>query len=191
MTRKMTWEKFEMFDEEDLILNIEEESEQFEDKEEREIRIEPITVRTPIGTFSPFEPMCPTKMFDCWTFHTNFDITEKELKLLKSINGIEVLKVMSRYRCFIGIGKMFNFREVRTDIQSLLCGQLSHNSEDSIGNQLVSFFDQMKESNNWAIFLTKDGEILSISEEESEDYEDALLEMMAMKDGNIFIYGKK
>jgi hypothetical protein len=55
--------------------------------------------------------------FDCWMAHTNFDITPKIKEQLNKIQGIEVLKVCSRYRFFIGVGKMFNFSEVRKNIE--------------------------------------------------------------------------
>jgi len=58
--------------------------------------------------------------FDCWVGHTNFDITPKIKKDLDSISGIEVLKIFSRYRFFIGIGKMFDFKNVRNNIENLL-----------------------------------------------------------------------
>ena len=58
--------------------------------------------------------------FDCWIAHTNFDITEKIKKTLDNIDGVEILKVMSRYRFFIGVGKMFKFQHVRGTIEEKL-----------------------------------------------------------------------
>lgn len=58
--------------------------------------------------------------FDCWIAHTNFDITQKIKDRLNSIPGIELLKICSRYRFFIGIGQMFDFKEVRNKIEESL-----------------------------------------------------------------------
>jgi len=55
--------------------------------------------------------------FDCWVGHTNFDITFKIRDKLNSIAGIEILKIFSRYRFFVGIGKMFDFKDVRSVIE--------------------------------------------------------------------------
>jgi hypothetical protein len=55
--------------------------------------------------------------FDCWIGHTNFDITPSVRKILDKINGVEVLKICSRYRFFIGVGKMFEFKSVRENIE--------------------------------------------------------------------------
>jgi hypothetical protein len=56
--------------------------------------------------------------YECWIGHTNFDITESKKEALEKTEGVEVLKICSRYRFFIGIGKMFKFSEVRKRIES-------------------------------------------------------------------------
>lgn len=58
--------------------------------------------------------------FDCWIGHTNFNLTEEIKNHLNRIEGVEVLKICSRYRFFIGIGKMFDFKQVRKDIETKL-----------------------------------------------------------------------
>ena len=58
--------------------------------------------------------------FDCWMGHTNFDITPKVKSSLNSIDGIEVMRVCSRYRFFIGIGRMFDFTDVRKRVEDCL-----------------------------------------------------------------------
>lgn len=56
--------------------------------------------------------------FDCWIGHTNFDITYAIKNKLNIIPGVEILKIFSRYRFFVGIGKMFDFTEVRKNIEN-------------------------------------------------------------------------
>jgi len=58
--------------------------------------------------------------FDCWMGHTNFDITPKIKNELDLIKGVELLKVCSRYRFFIGVGKMFDFKDVRQRIEDTI-----------------------------------------------------------------------
>jgi len=58
--------------------------------------------------------------FDCWIGHTNFDVTPTIKNILNKIPGVEVLKICSRYRFFIGIGKMFDFKDVRQYIEDSL-----------------------------------------------------------------------
>ena len=58
--------------------------------------------------------------FDCWIGHTNFDITPSIRDQLNKIQGVEVLKIFSRYRFFVGIGQMFDFQNVRHDIDNVI-----------------------------------------------------------------------
>ena len=55
--------------------------------------------------------------FDCWLGHTNFNITKAVKERLENVRGVEVLKICSRYRFFIGVGRMFDFSEVRKEIE--------------------------------------------------------------------------
>lgn len=80
---------------------------------------------------SPMVPLTPQLMddvamlssFDCWLGHTNFDLTYSIKDILNKVPGIEVLKICSRYRFFIGIGQMFDFTEVRNDIEKTILGE--------------------------------------------------------------------
>ena len=63
------------------------------------------------------DDMAMLSNFDCWIGHTNFDITKEIKSMLNKTEGVELLKVLSRYRFFVGIGKMFDFKEVRKNIE--------------------------------------------------------------------------
>jgi len=64
-----------------------------------------------------YEDMSLLSTYDCWLGHTNFNITHVIKQELDKVDGIEILKVCSRYRFFIGIGQMFNFQDVRKQIE--------------------------------------------------------------------------
>lgn len=57
--------------------------------------------------------------FDCWIGHTNFNITLDIKDELDKIEGVELLKVFSRYRFLVGVGRMFDFTDVRKRIEEL------------------------------------------------------------------------
>lgn len=61
--------------------------------------------------------------FDCWLGHTNFNLTEEIKENLNEVDGVEVLKICSRYRFFVGIGKMFDFSDVRETIEKDILNQ--------------------------------------------------------------------
>jgi hypothetical protein len=68
------------------------------------------------------EDVAMLSSFDCWLGHTNFDLTHGMKDTLNKVPGIEVLKIFSRYRFFVGIGEMFDFTEVRNDIEKAILG---------------------------------------------------------------------
>lgn len=72
------------------------------------------------------QDMAMLENYDCWIGHCNFDITPDVMETLDSTPGIEVLKIISRYRFFIGIGKMFEFKSVRKHISRTIL----HKEED-------------------------------------------------------------
>lgn len=67
--------------------------------------------------------------FDCWMGYTNFNITPQVKAQLNQVAGVEVLKICSRYRFFIGIGRMFDFKEVRKNIEDRLSINKGENVE--------------------------------------------------------------
>ena len=73
----------------------------------------PRLVQTPLGIFHYEDKLKPSEKFDCWIGYTNFDITQNISDLIECVDGVEALEVMSRYTFFLGVGKMFNFRDVR------------------------------------------------------------------------------
>ena len=58
--------------------------------------------------------------FDCWVGHTNFNLSKKIASELEKIEGVELLRICSRYRFFIGIGKMFDFKAVMKNLEKRL-----------------------------------------------------------------------
>lgn len=176
--KKIAWEKWVDFDEEvseENFLDIDSISDDQDLKDEgmNSFKIVPLMVRTPLGSFSPYEPLNPSVMFDCWVFHTNFDITPKEIMLLDMIEGIESLKVMSRYRVFIGIGKLFSIRDVRQKIEKSL---------GVIPYELSNLIEIIKDKKQWAVGFFEDGTHTIIHSENDPDQSyDAELESLINK----------
>jgi len=78
-----------------------------------------------------YETIALMSRFDCWIGHTNFNITTSIKNKLNEVDGIEVLNVTSRYRFFIGIGKMFKFSDVRKDIENTITSE-----GETLGNEI-------------------------------------------------------
>lgn len=81
----------------------------------------PQIIQTPWGAVSFDSILKPSDRWDCWMGYTNFDITNKVSDKIKIVDGVEALKVMSRYTFCIGVGKMFQFSDVRKEIENAIC----------------------------------------------------------------------
>tara|TARA_Y100000004_G_scaffold29937_1_gene31072 strand:- start:2732 stop:3322 length:591 start_codon:yes stop_codon:yes gene_type:complete len=129
----------------------------------------PSLVTTPMGMFQLHDKMNILNQFDCWMGYTNFEITNSIRDTLEKVEGVELLNIMTRYRFFLGVGKMFNFSDVRRAVESLLCeSEIDEYSKESVN--IIK--ENISSDKYWAIFVTKSGEILyaSTNEESDEDY---------------------
>jgi len=95
---------------------------------EEEAHAEPMSVILPVPNDMASE-ISLVATFDCWIGHTNFDITPSVKRALNEVNGVEVLKICSRYRFFIGVGKMFEFKTVREDIEKIIKDKENNGNE--------------------------------------------------------------
>lgn len=83
--------------------------------------LSPNLIHTPFGHV-PFDSRFkPTDRWQCWLGYTNFDITKTIADKLQKIEGVDILKVLSRYSFCIGVGKMFEFAQVRQDVEHEIC----------------------------------------------------------------------
>ena len=135
MSRKIGWQKYgdviqsEMYSPMASILfdDLASEVDSDEYEEEQEIQDQE-------ALFLPknfYETISLMSRFDCWIGHTNFNITNSIKNKLNEVDGIEVLNVMSRYRFFIGIGKMFKFSDIRKNIEKTITSK-----GETLGNSI-------------------------------------------------------
>ena len=68
--------------------------------------------------------------YDCWVGHANFNITPEIKAKLKVTPGVEALRILTRYRFFIGVGKMFDFAEVRNFIENQHCNKIKEGKDE-------------------------------------------------------------
>ena len=101
-----------------------------EEKEEEEELVwqEPFPQKaflSPFGSMSLDVPI--TNQFKLYIMHTNFNISERVAKIVESIPGVETLDIFSRYRCRVGIGRLFLPREVFRNIRNAVKKVLREN----------------------------------------------------------------
>ncbi len=133
----------------------------------------PTLVSSPVGVYKLHDRMSPTKQFDCWMGYTNFDITEEVKNKVESVPGVELLVVLTRYRFFIGVAKLFKFRDVRVSIEQFLCNNQKENlvEDKEVQKEINSIKKSISKNEHWAIFVFPNGEIDYISSNEKNDDE--------------------
>ena len=174
--RKIAWEKWDVdVIEQEIVENFYEENYDEEDSEVAEdallfLEKIPHLVTTPMGMYQLHDKMNVMNQFECWMGYPNFDVTHSIRDKIEKVEGVELLNVTARYRFFVGIGKLFNFPDVRLAIENALYNNVSLDTET---NETVNIIkDSISEDRYWAIFVSKAGEILytSTNDENDEHY---------------------
>lgn len=83
--------------------------------------MKPQIIQTPFGNVSVDSRLKPSDRWDCWMGYTNFGITEDIQSKMQEVDGVDALKVMSRYSFCVGVGKLFKFNQVRKEIENAIC----------------------------------------------------------------------
>jgi len=125
----------------------------------------PAIMSTPWGPFRVNDKMNPYRQFEFWTGHTNFNIDQEAKDILDNTLGVEVLFIISPLRFMVAKGKMFEWRDIRIDIEKGLCGK------HSVDEQIESIQDAdtckkverlredlIKSYDHWAIYIFPNGE---------------------------------
>lgn len=71
---------------------------------------------TPMGAIPYNEFTASGKIFNFWTGHSNFTLTNNIVDIIENTDGVETLDVFTRYRFRVGVGKAFNDSEVMRKI---------------------------------------------------------------------------
>lgn len=121
-----------------------------------------------------------SSFFEFWHMHTNFILSEGEIDLIESVDGVEILEQFSRYRLRLSVGKCFEFPLVRRSIEEVLGvsspKEMTRKLEEEINRILTFKF--------WGILQLPNGEIEVVtSDENSEDFQEKLSFLRMISDG--------
>jgi hypothetical protein len=113
-----------------------------------------ITAITPEGVVPLHESTIPSKVFNFWVGHTNFDIGERRrFELISSTPGVECINAVSRYRFRVGIGLAFNQEQVKQEITD----RLIYGGSQHIVDRLRLFMS--RNYPYWSVYQMQDGKI--------------------------------
>jgi hypothetical protein len=112
----------------------------------------------PMGVIPLNEHNLPSKVFNFWMMHTNFNIGSNEANILESVPGVESLEIFSPYRCRVSFGMAFDMNEVKDEIEKALCEPTSTKRANTTALDIIKA--QLKSKYTyWAIFVLPDGQI--------------------------------
>jgi len=147
----------------------------------------PKLITTPSGIFQLHDKMNVLNQFDCWMGHCTVE------KTMESIEGVEFLSVIGRYRFFLGIGRLFNFSDVRIEIEKTFCDNVIAETEPdleasytSLSDSIGSLKNLVSEYKHWAIFIGADGMVdyTITNEDNDQNYLDMITEYEKYKKEN-------
>lgn len=126
------WEKWKdplgFEDQEDSLDHTHKNSYDEEDLEEEELvktkRLKCHIINTPFGMIPINENTASTNIFNFWSGHTNFPITQTISDIIESTDGVETLNVFTKYRFRIAVGKAFNDSLVLRNINNNIYGHI-------------------------------------------------------------------
>jgi hypothetical protein len=132
----------------------------------------PKVLNTPLGLYKIDDTLNPFRYFDFWMGSCNFNITPQILIDLEQTPGVEKLRILTRYSFLIGVGRMFDFRDVRTSIQEKLCANKTetitiHNIETK--TDLIKEYEHLIENRYWAALVLPNGKIETASSNELDE----------------------
>lgn len=126
---------------------------------------------TPFGFWKVDDSMNPFKQFKLWMGHTNFTITNEIVEVIKSVPGVEVLQIMTRYRFIVGVAELFDIHDVRITIEELLeCHKDESDMipDEGLLEQIYELRKHLSVYSQWAIYVFPNGQIeFTTSEEEN------------------------
>lgn len=155
------------------------------------IRKIPQILTTPLGIFRTNQAFGnPYSDNEVWQASVNFDITKECSDIIESVQGVEGLRIISRYTFVICVGMLFDSESVKYEIEKSLGIEnvkidnveetlnIPKNLERSLKTE-ISRVSSM--SDYWYVYLFPNGEITSLVLKNQEEYDKNLNYFLQMK----------
>jgi hypothetical protein len=145
----------------------------------------PSVIHTPFGPVNQDDSTSPILDTDFFIGHTNFNLSKKILVEISNVEGVEFLKVMSRYRFIVGTGTMFDSSDVRAGIEVALgvtsiSPIIEKETNDSVKLIVDDIISKVPTNEKWLAYIFPNGEhIVKIvkSTEEGDSTRNRFLEL--------------
>lgn len=128
----------------------------------QEIFIQPQRILyTPLGAYPEESQLKPSDRWDCWLAYTNFDITNDIAEIIEDIHGVEALRVLGRYSFFVGVGKLFDIKDVRIRMEKELCAYSEQEilSDENTQATVDLVKEQLMTKKYWSMLVSPAGDV--------------------------------
>lgn len=201
-TKNIVWEHWNSKESEDPISKMldQEEDDEYEEDSYEDVEPQnnlvpfidsrPMSVITPFGSYPVESKLKPSDRWDCWIGNTNFTITEEIALKIEAIEGISSLRIMDRYAFCVGIGKLFDIRDVRIAIEDILYEDENLLEREDVKRAIDDAKIKIGDKKFWSIYIDNTGDISWIGEDDvTEEYLAALdfFEQMKNKNGGLIL----
>lgn len=160
-------------EDEDEIVEYDEETDTYEDNNPisafgKKLQSLPKIISTPNGLYRLDDPLNPFAHGQFWVGKTNFAMSVDMGETICEIDGVEIFKPLTRYRFLLGVADLFDFRDVRTEIDRLILNKAPNNAlEDLIDmfppekfDEIVAAVETIKTAPNWYMCVLPNGEMV-------------------------------
>ena len=151
-------------------------------------------LHTPLGIYPQDSTLKPSDRWDCWLGYTNFEITKKISNTIENIEGVEALRILGRYSFFLGVGKLFDIKDVRRNIEKELCVYTEEEilSDENTQATVDLVKEQLKTKKYWSMLVSPEGNVeYIVSDEMDKIYLEGLSGLLDLKQdiGGIILRG--
>ena len=176
MWMRCNW--FENNDDEDFEDDDDEDSDAYHEREENDkmgmlkgiISHHERMIHTPFGQISENDTTNPIHDTEFFIGHTNFNLSKSRVLAINDIEGVEFLKIISRYRFAVGVGTLFSSESVQLAIENILKAERQvasirkQDEEEEVSTEIQSVIDeiltQVKTDDKWVAYIFPHGKYL-------------------------------
>lgn len=105
----------------------------------------------------------PGQNFKLWVGHTNFHVTPKVVAAIKGVPGVEVFRVWTPYRFWLGVGMLFRSHDVQQNVERAVCPR----SPTEVS--LAALRKSLGRHPYWAIVVRQDGKVQCLTGQTESD----------------------
>lgn len=129
-------------------------------------------IHTPFGIVSENDTSSPINDTEFFIAHVNFNLSRPRALAINDVEGVEFLKIISRYRFAVGMGVLFDSESVKLAIEKVLNAERKLSSikipneeeEEEVSAEIQNVIDeilsQVKTDDKWVAYIFPHGKYL-------------------------------